>query len=68
MRYSSDFLPFYALKTPPLDLVDAFLKPYVDLETLLCRDILRFVHLGVVEPKSIAFMELFCIITLDLPF
>ena len=67
MRYSSDFLPFYALKTP-LDLVDAILKPYVDMEALLCRDTLRSAHLGVVEPRSIAFMELFCIITLDLPF
>ena len=66
LRYSSDFLPFYALK-PFLDLVYAFLKPYVDMEALLCRDNLRSIHLGVVEPRSIALMELFCTLTLDLP-
>ena len=67
MRYSSDFLPFYALK-PFLDLVYAFLKPYVDMEALLCRDNLRSVHLGVVDPGSIAFLMILCMKTLDLAF
>ena len=57
----------YALKSP-LDLVDASLKPYVDMEAILCRNILRSVHLGVVEPGSIAFLKTLFMRTLDLAF
>ena len=38
------------------------------MDALLGRDIPRSVHLGVIEPESIAFLKLLCKRTLDLAF
>ena len=38
------------------------------MDALIGRDIPRSVHLGVVEPGSIAFLKMLCIRTLDLAF
>ena len=38
------------------------------MDALIGRDIPRSVHLGVVEPRSIVFLMMLCIRTLDLAF
>ena len=51
-----------------LVIVLCLLKPYDRMDALVDRDILRSVHLGVVEPGSIVFLKILCMKTLDLTF